>query len=51
MAYTNSSGEGRGGEREIKERFLPCWWNGNYGNNVVVIQHATGAVKVDETKY
>jgi len=54
MAYTNSSGGGGGqgrGERETKERLLSCGWEGNYGNNVVVIQHATGAVKVDEPKH
>jgi len=53
MAYTNSSGGGGvgRGERETKERLLPCGWKGNYGNNVVVIQHATEAVKVDEPKH
>jgi len=52
MAYTNNSGGGGGrGERETKERLLPCGWEGNYGNNVVVIQDATGAVKVDEPKH
>lgn len=54
MAYTNSSGgEGGGGrgESKTKERLLPCGWNCNYRNNVVVIQHATGALKVDEPKH
>jgi hypothetical protein len=53
MAYTNSSGKKGGGrrERETKERLLQRSWNGNYGNNVVVTQHATGAVKVDEPKH
>ena len=54
MAYTNSSGGGGGGgrgERETKERLLPCGWKGNCGNNMAVTQHATEAVKVDEPKH